>query len=102
MPSGLASPEAILAICLPEPAPTDATRPVSSRTLARSRWQNSCTSSAVAPASSTGSPNASSNDNCSSTGTTLRTMSSTRRLATPYTTPRGGNTTAAAPTIRRA
>ena len=33
MPSGLASPDAILAICLPEPAPTEATSPVSSQHL---------------------------------------------------------------------
>ena len=40
MPSGLASPDAILAICLPDPAPTDATSPVTSRILARSASQN--------------------------------------------------------------
>ncbi|SKT49612.1 Uncharacterised protein [Mycobacteroides abscessus subsp. abscessus] len=34
-PSGLANPEAILAICLPEPAPTDAVRPVSPSTRER-------------------------------------------------------------------
>lgn len=36
------------------------------------------------------------------TGTTPRTVSKTRRLATPYTTPRGGNTTAVTPISRRA
>ena len=43
-PSGLASPEAILAICFPDPAPTEATSPVSWRTLARSAWQKASTS----------------------------------------------------------
>ena len=42
-PSGLASPEAILAICFPEPAPTEATSPVCSRTRRRRCAQNSCT-----------------------------------------------------------
>ena len=54
MPSGLASPEAILAICLPDPAPTEATSPVSSRTLARRSWQNASTRLPIAPASSGG------------------------------------------------
>ena len=102
MPSGLARPEAILAICFPDPAPTEATSPVSWRTLARKPWQNASTRSADVPASSGGSPKASSKESCSRTGTTLRTVSSTRRLATPYTTPRGGSTTAGAPTRRRA
>ena len=47
MPSGLASPDAILASCLPEPAPTEATRPVSARTLARRCSQNRSTSCGV-------------------------------------------------------
>ena len=82
-PSGLARPEAILAICFPDPAPTEATSPVSWRTLARRSWQKTSTCSGDAPASSGGSPKASSKDSCSRTGTTLRTVSSTRRLATP-------------------
>ena len=45
---------------------------------------------------------ASSKDSCSTTGTTPRMVSNTRRLATPYTTPRGGNTTAVTPISRRA
>ena len=49
MPSGLARPEAILAICLPDPAPTEATSPVSARTLARSCSQNRSTSAAHGP-----------------------------------------------------
>ncbi|CNH58083.1 Uncharacterised protein [Mycobacterium tuberculosis] len=102
MPSGLASPEAILAICLPEPAPTEAIRPVSSRTLRRRSSQNASTSRADAPASCDGSPKPSSKDSCSITGTTARMVSKTRRLATPYTTPRGGSTTAVTPTCRRA
>ena len=83
MPSGLASSEAILAICLPDPAPTEATSPVCSCTRRRSRVQNCSTSSTPAPTSSAGSPKASSKDSCSSTGTMARTVSSTRRLATP-------------------
>ena len=102
MPSGLAKPDAILAICLPEPAPTEATRPVSSRTRCLNSVQNCSTSVADAPASSGGSPNASSKESCSTTGTMARTVSKTRRLATPYTTPRGGNTTAVTPINRRA
>ncbi len=102
MPSGLARPDAILATCLPEPAPTEAIRPVSSRTRRRKASQNTSTSSADAPASWGGSPKPSSKDSCSTTGTTLRTVSKTRRLATPYTTPRGGNTTAVTPISRRA
>ena len=82
-PSGLARSEAILAICLPEPAPTEATRPVRSRIRRRNSAQNVSTSAAEAPASSAGSPNASSKDNCSSTGTSSRTVPRTRRLATP-------------------
>ncbi|CFR98509.1 Uncharacterised protein [Mycobacterium tuberculosis] len=102
MPSGLARPEAILAICLPEPAPTEAIRPVSSRTRRRNRSQNVSTSSATAPASWGGSANASSKESCSTTGTRPRTVSNTRRLAIPYTTPRGGNTTAVTPISLRA
>ena len=102
IPSGFASPEAILATCLPEPAPTDATNPVSASTRDRSASQNSSTSDTAAPTSSAGSPNASSKDSCSSTGTTDRTVAKTRRLAVPYTAPRGGRTTAPAPTSLRA
>ena len=69
MPSGLARSEAILATCLPVPAPTEATSPVSSRTLDFKVRQNASTSSADAPASSAGSPKASSNESCSRTGT---------------------------------
>jgi len=83
MPSGLAISEAILAICFPDPAPTEVIRPVCSRTRDLSRAQNRSTSSAVAPASSTGSPKASSKESCSSTGTIKRTVSITRLLATP-------------------
>ncbi len=82
-PSGLARPEAILAICLPEPAPTEAIKPVSSRTRRRNPSQNASTSWADAPASWIGSPKASSKDSCSRIGSTPRTVSNTRRLATP-------------------
>ena len=102
MPSGLAISEAIFAICLPDPAPTEVTRPVSSRTRSRNCAQNCSTSAAVAPARWGGSPNASSKDSCSSTGTIARTVSITRWLATPYTAPRGGSTTTADPINRRA
>ena len=102
MPSGLANPEAILAICLPEPAPTEAISPVSSRTRCRNCAQNSSTSVSVAPANSAGSPNASSKESCSTTGNIARTVSKTRRLATLYTAPRGGSTTAVTPINRRA
>ncbi|BCI88830.1 hypothetical protein NIIDMKKI_40360 [Mycobacterium kansasii] len=87
---------------MPEPAPTEATRPVSSRTRRRKASQNVATSSAVAAPRWGGSPKASSKDSCSTTGTRLRTVSNTRRLAIPYTTPRGGNTTAVTPISRRA
>ena len=43
-PSGFASSDAILASCLPEPAPTDAGRPVAVRTSARSAAANRSTS----------------------------------------------------------
>jgi hypothetical protein len=67
-PSGFASSEAIFASCLPEPAPTEAGRPVAARTSARSRAPNRSTSAAGAPASAGGSRNASSIDTGSSTG----------------------------------
>ena len=102
MPSGLARPDAILAICLPEPAPTEAISPVSSRTRRRNCAQNSSTSVSDALISSGGSPKASSKESCSTTGTTVRTVSNTRRLATLYTAPRGGSTTAVTPISRRA
>ena len=81
-PSGLANPEAIFAICLPDPAPTEVTRPVCSRTRNRNRAQNRSTVSASAPANSAGSPKASSKESCSSTGTIARTVCITRLLAT--------------------
>jgi hypothetical protein len=72
-PSGLASSEAILAICLPEPAPTETASPVRSRTSARMRWASAATSSGPAPASTAGSANVSSKPICSSTGACSRT-----------------------------
>ncbi|SLH89178.1 Uncharacterised protein [Mycobacteroides abscessus subsp. abscessus] len=64
--------------------------------------QNSCTRATLAPASSAGSPNASSNDSVSSTGMRLRSASKTRPLISAYTAPRGGTTTALTPTSRLA
>ena len=67
-PSGFASSEAILASCLPEPAPTDAASPLRLRTAARSAVPNASTCAGGAPASSGGSRNASSSDTGSTTG----------------------------------
>ncbi|SKY35646.1 Uncharacterised protein [Mycobacteroides abscessus subsp. abscessus] len=101
-PSGLAIPEAIFAICLPLPTPTEAANPTPSKMRARISCAKASASAAVAPTRSTGSPNASSNDNISMTGTASRTMPKILLLTTRYTEPRGGSTTADAPTRRRA
>jgi hypothetical protein len=67
-PSGFASSDAILASCLPEPAPTDAGRPVTARTSARNAAANRSTSATWAPASCGGSRKASSSETGSTTG----------------------------------
>ncbi len=79
-PSGLANPQAIFAICLPDPAPTEHGTPVSRRTRSRSRLANSSTATSSAPDSAAGSVNSSSNATCSSGPTISRTTLTTRSL----------------------
>ena len=95
-------PEAILAICFPLPNPTDAVSPVSASMRVRMFSANAVTSATDAPTNSAGSPKASSKESISMTGITSRTMENVRSLALRYTDTRGGNTTAPAPTSRRA
>ncbi len=81
-PSGLASSEAILAYCLPAPAPTDAGSPVAARMAARNSCAHCRVRSAAAPRSSGGSRKASSTEICSTTGACSANTSNTRRLRT--------------------
>ena len=96
-PSGFACPEAILAYCLPDPAPMEEVSPVSSRISRRNPSPHSRTSFSVAPMSSVGSMNASSTDSCSITPACRATSSNTRFDAALYTTIRGRTTTADSP-----
>ncbi len=80
-PSGLASSEAILAYCLPAPAPTEAGRPVASRIAARRSCAHWRVRSTSAPRSSGGSRKASSTETCSTTGACSANTSNTRRLS---------------------
>ena len=93
-PSGFASSEAIFASCLPDPAPTEAGRPVRARTAARRVVPNSSTSAGVAPASAGGSRNASSSDTGSTTGAASASTAITCSDTAEYRPPRGGSTTA--------
>ena len=77
----MASSDAIFAICLPLPAPIDATSPVSARIRARSDAQNSVTASKEAPTSEGGSAKASSREIFSSTGATDVTTAKTSWLS---------------------
>ena len=93
-PSGFASSDAILASCLPEPAPTDAGSPVRVRTAARRAVANSSTSVTDAPASAGGSRNASSSDTGSTTGAASASTAITCSDTAGRARPRGGSTTA--------
>ena len=98
VPSGFASPDPILANCLPDPAPMEHGRPVSSRMSARSSSAQRLTSSALAPSKEAGSIKASSIESCSITSTCCAMMPKTRRDAAEYTARRGCTTTARSPT----
>jgi hypothetical protein len=97
MPFRLASPEAILATCLPDPAPTEGDQPRDIENLARNASQNFSTSDSVAPASSAGRRTPRRRTAARARRTTERTSRKTRPLANPVTPRRGG----AAPPRRR-
>ena len=98
VPSGLASPEPILANCLPEPAPIELGRPVSARISSRRLSAHSFTSSGLAPIKASGSIKASSTESCSITPTCSARILNTLFDAAEYTTCRGCTTTPRRPT----